>query len=50
MKKINFKKILDAEKVGAGRAEKNIVDNITIRKLEKSAQTLKTLMTLRAAH
>jgi hypothetical protein len=49
MKKIPFKKIVDAEKAGVGHAVKNTVDNITISKRDKSVQTQKTPMTLRAA-
>jgi hypothetical protein len=49
MKKIPFKKIMDAEKAGAGHAVKNTVDNITISKRDKSVQTQKIPITPRAA-
>ena len=49
MKKIPFKKIMDAEKAGAGHAVKNTVDNITISKRDKSVQTQKTPITPHAA-
>jgi len=49
MKKIPFKKIMDAEKAGVGHAVKNTVDNIITSKRDKSVQTQKTPITPRAA-
>jgi hypothetical protein len=49
MKKIPFKKIMDAEKAGVGHAVKNTVDNIITSKRDKSVQTQKIPITPRAA-